>query len=80
MKKNLNNMDRVVRLILSAILAFLYFSNVMSGTMGLILISLAGILVLTTFTGFCPIYALLGWSSCPVKKRRAYHHTLKSRA
>ena len=79
MKKNVNNLDRVIRLILAAVLAFLYFSDMVTGIAGLVMLALAGIFVLTTFAGFCPIYAMCGWSSCPTKKHKSEVHLAKSR-
>lgn len=68
MKKNVGNADRVVRLILAVIIAVLYFTNVISGTLGLVLLVLGGVFVLTSLVSFCPLYALAGINTCPVKK------------
>lgn len=55
--------DRVIRVILAAIIAYLYFTNVITGTLGLVLIILAGVFVLTSFISFCPLYAPFGLST-----------------
>ncbi len=68
MKKNMGNTDRLVRVIIAAIIAVLYFTNVVSGTLGLILLVLAGVFVLTSFISFCPLYAPFGISTCSTKK------------
>lgn len=68
MKKNLGNTDRIFRLILAAILGVLYFSGTISGTIGIILLVVAVVMVLTSLVSFCPFYALVGLNSCPVKK------------
>ncbi|MBK6731857.1 MAG: DUF2892 domain-containing protein [Bacteroidetes bacterium] len=67
MKKNIGNADKIIRIILAAIIAILFFTHVITGTLGIVLIVIAGVLVLTSFVSFCPIYAILGIRTCPVK-------------
>jgi uncharacterized membrane protein YccC len=69
MKKNMGSADRIIRLVIAAVVAILFFTNVISGTFGIVLLALAGVFVLTSFISFCPIYALVGINSCPVKKK-----------
>jgi hypothetical protein len=66
MTKNEGNTDRIIRLVLAAILAFLYFSGTVTGTLGVILLVLAVILAITALIGVCPLYMLLKTST--VKK------------
>lgn len=68
MKKNMGVADRIIRLILAAFIAVLYFSGIVSGTFGLVLLILAGVFTLTSIAGFCPLYMPFGISTCPVKK------------
>ena len=68
MKKNMGSADRVVRVLLAAVIAFLYFTNVVTGTLGLVLLVLAVVFALTSFVSFCPLYAPFGISTCAVKK------------
>lgn len=68
MKKNMGNTDRLVRVVVAAIIAGLYFTNVVSGTLGLVLLALAGVFVLTSVVNFCPLYALFGIKTCPAEK------------
>lgn len=49
--------DRVIRLIIAVIIAFLYFGNIITGTLALVLIISAGVFLITSSVGFCPIYA-----------------------
>lgn len=69
MKKNMSSADRITRLIISAIMVTLYFTNVVGGTLGTILLVLAGVFTLTSLISFCPLYAIFGISTCPVKKQ-----------
>ena len=68
MKKNMGNTDRIIRLLLAGLVAVLYFTNVIKGTLGIVLIVLAVIFVLTSLVNFCPLYTMLGINTCPVKK------------
>ena len=67
MKKNMGTIDKVVRVTIAAIIAILYFTNVITGTLGIVLLILAGVFVLTSLISFCPIYSIFGLSTCPVK-------------
>lgn len=69
MGKNMGNADRIIRLIIAAVVGYLYFTGSLTGTLGLVLLILAGVFVLTSFIGFCPLYAPLGISTCPRKDK-----------
>lgn len=56
MKKNMGMADRIIRILAAAAIAILYFTNQISGTLGIILLVLAGIFLLTSFVSFCPLY------------------------
>lgn len=69
MKKNMGTADRIIRLIVAAVFAVLYFTGTVTGTIGLVLLILGGVFVLTSVISFCPLYAPFGISTCPVKKQ-----------
>jgi hypothetical protein len=62
MKANMGNSDRIIRIIIAAVIAVLYITGFINGTLGIILLVLAGIFVLTSLVSFCPLY-------CPLKIR-----------
>jgi hypothetical protein len=68
MKKNMGNADRIIRLIIAAVVVTLFLTNVISGILGIVLMIAAGIFVLTSLISFCPLYSLLGIRTCPIKK------------
>ncbi|MBT8182280.1 DUF2892 domain-containing protein [uncultured Eudoraea sp.] len=68
MKKNMGSADRIIRFIVAAIIAVLYFTEIIGGTLGIVLLVLAGVFVLTSFVSFCPLYAPFGISTCAVKQ------------
>lgn len=61
--------DRTIRILIAVIVAALFFTEIISGTLGIILLVLAGIFVLTSFISFCPLYAPFGISTCKVKEK-----------
>lgn len=63
MKRNLSNIDRIVRVVLAAVFAYLYFGGVLPGTLGLVLFILGIVFVFTSIVSFCPIYAMLKLST-----------------
>jgi hypothetical protein len=67
MKKNMGNADRIIRVLLAALFAWLYFSGTVAGTFGIILVILAVVFVVTSLVSFCPLYTLVGLNSCPKK-------------
>lgn len=67
MKKNMSNLDRGIRVFLAIIFAALYFTGTLSGTLGLVLAILGGVFLLTSAISSCPIYSVLGISTCPVE-------------
>ena len=67
MKANMGTIDRVIRVLLAAVFAYLYFSGTVAGTFGLILVILGGVFLLTSIVAFCPLYTLVGISTCPKK-------------
>ena len=65
MKKNMGIADKVIRTIIAIVFLALYFTNVLTGTLGIVLIVLSVVFLLTSLVSFCPLYALLGISSKP---------------
>jgi hypothetical protein len=70
MKKNMGSADKMIRLIIAVIVGGLYFTKTISGTLGIILLVLAGIFVLTSFISFCPLYAPFGINTCSIKEKK----------
>jgi hypothetical protein len=63
MKKNMGNADRVARILVAVVIAILYFTHVINGTLAIIGLVLAGIFILTSFISFCPLYLPFGIST-----------------
>ena len=56
MKRNMSNLDRIFRVILAAVFAYLYFSGIVSGAFGIVLLVLGAVFLLTAVIAFCPLY------------------------
>ncbi len=67
MKKNMGGLDRFIRLVIALVIGALAYFNVISGTLAIVLLVLAGVFALTSFVSFCPLYAPFGISTCKVK-------------
>ena len=63
MKKNMGTIDKVIRILVAVVVAVLYFTHVISGTLGIILLALAAIFVVTSLISFCPLYLPFGLST-----------------
>ncbi|SFF11800.1 YgaP family membrane protein [Flavobacterium xueshanense] len=63
MKKNMGSIDKIIRIAIAVIIAILYFTNTISGTLAIVLGAFALIFIITSFVSFCPLYALLGIST-----------------
>ena len=63
MKRNMSNTDRIVRVIVAALFAYLYFSGAVAGTLGIVLVVLGAVFLLTAVVAFCPLYAPFQFST-----------------
>jgi hypothetical protein len=68
MKKNMGSADKIIRVILAALIAVLYLTGVVKGTLGLILLIVAIIFVITSLISFCPLYTIFGFNTCKKKE------------
>jgi len=63
MKRNLSNIDRIARVVLAALFAYLYFGGIVTGTFGVILLVLGAVFLFTAVVAFCPLYAPFKFST-----------------
>ena len=55
--------DKMIRIIIAAVISGLFIGNIISGTVGYLLLALAAILLITSFVSFCPLYLPFGIST-----------------
>ena len=63
MKKNMGSTDKIIRTIIALVIAGLYFGNVITGKLGIVLLIFAVVFLLTSLISFCPLYKPLGIST-----------------
>lgn len=63
MKKNMGILDTKIRMALAVVIAVLYFTGIISGFYGIVILAAAVLLVLTGLVRFCPLYALLDFNT-----------------
>lgn len=68
MKPNMGTADRIIRLLVATVVIGLYFANIITGTLAIILLVLAGVFILTSTLSFCPLYVPFGLSTCKKQK------------
>ncbi len=60
--KQLGTTNRIVRLVIAAVIAVLYFTGTVTGTLAIVLLVIGSMLLLTGLVSFCPM-AMMG--ICP---------------
>jgi uncharacterized membrane protein YgaE (UPF0421/DUF939 family) len=64
MVRNMGTADRWIRTIIAIVLVTLITSGQISGTWAIVAGVVAVVFVLTSLVSFCPLYRVLGRSSC----------------
>ena len=60
MKKNVGSVDKAIRILVAIVIAVLFFTNVISGTLGIVLLLLAVVFVIVSLISYCPLYLPFG--------------------
>lgn len=60
MKKNMGTVDKVIRILIAVAIAVLFYTQVIAGTLGIVLLILAAVFVITSLISFCPLYLPVG--------------------
>lgn len=68
MKKNMGSIDKWVRILAAIVILVLYYTNVISGTLAIVLLIITGIFLVTSLFGFCPMYVPFGINTIGKKK------------
>lgn len=64
MRKNIGSSDRTIRLVLAAVLAYLTYSYNLPASIAWLGYPVALVLLVTALFSFCPLYSILGMSTC----------------
>ena len=66
MVKNIGQTDKIIRIVLALVLAGLDFFEVVTGAFSWVLSVIAIVLLVTALINFCPLYKVLGKSTCNI--------------
>ncbi|MGZ2369616.1 YgaP family membrane protein [Ancylomarina sp. YFZ004] len=67
MKKNMGPIDRILRSIVAIALIVLFIMDIITGTIGIVVVVFASIMLISAIIGNCPPYALMGFNTCKKK-------------
>jgi hypothetical protein len=68
MKNNVGTIDKTVRILIAVAIIVLYFTHILTGILGIVLLVVAGVLILTSIAGICPLYSVLKVTTLGKKK------------
>ena len=54
--KNMGKADKIVRVLIAVLFTVLFLNQLITGIFGVILVILAGVFLLTSVVGTCPLY------------------------
>ena len=69
MKKNMGDSDKLIRILIAVVIAVLYYTNIIDGTVAIVLMAVGIILLLTSLLNFCPLYKIVGLNTCKAPKK-----------
>ncbi|MCK5279459.1 MAG: DUF2892 domain-containing protein [Cyclobacteriaceae bacterium] len=58
--KNMGSIDRIIRVVVALIIGILFLTEIITGTLGIVLLIFAGIFLLTSLVSTCPLYLPFG--------------------
>ncbi|TAF57084.1 MAG: DUF2892 domain-containing protein [Sphingobacteriia bacterium] len=61
----MGTLDKAVRVLIALAIAVMYFLQMISGWLAIVLLLFAGIFIVTSFISFCPLYLPFGISTRP---------------
>ena len=67
MPKNMGILDRALRTVLALVIGYFWWTGAITGTLGVVLLLAAAVFLLTSLVSFCPLYRVVGMSTCRTK-------------
>ena len=67
MKKNMGGLDKGLRVLAAIVFIYLFFSGIVTGILGYVLLAFGAVFIFTSLVSFCPLYTLLGINTCKTK-------------
>lgn len=69
MKKNMGSVDQIIRILVAVVFGVLYYMEIVTGTLGIVLVVAAAIFAATSVLSFCPLYSIFGMNTCPTDSK-----------
>ena len=63
MKNNMGKLDKAIRIGIAGVLLVLYVTNTINGAWAIIGLVVSGLMVVTSFINWCPLYTVFGWNT-----------------
>jgi len=70
MTRNEGTVDRSVRVLIAVVAVAAAFAVGAGSVLGIVLFAVAAVMLVTAAVGFCPLYRVLGLSTCRVPSSR----------
>jgi len=70
MKKNMGALDKIIRVVVAIVIVILFATHVVTHVWAIILLVIAGILLITSIIGFCPLYQILMINTCKKEPKK----------
>ena len=65
MKKNMGTLDRAVRVLIALAALGAWYTGAVTGYVAIVAVLVAVVFMATSAVAFCPLYRLVGLSTCP---------------
>ena len=59
----MGTIDRVARVLIAIVIAYLFFTKQITGTLGIVLVIFAVVFLVTSLISFCPLYFPFGFKT-----------------
>jgi hypothetical protein len=69
MKKNMGTADKAIRILLALTFIYLYAYEYITGILGMVLMFITLFFNLSSITGYCPLYGVLGINTNKAKDK-----------
>lgn len=69
MKKNVGKIDTWIRILVALLILVLYYFDIISGTLAIVLLIAGIVLLLTSLLGFCPLYTIFKINTCKKEEK-----------
>ncbi len=63
MKKNMGQVDRILRIVIAVVIGALWYTGKIEGTLATVLLVIGAVFLVTSLVGSCPLYSVLGIST-----------------